>query len=250
MKEYLIISIKDNVLTYDYRNIDESLNKYINKNEFINNTLYFSMKYYSNNYEKVIDLIKRNYSGIDTMNVRHLVTFKYVVIMMIRLKMSYLKLDIPSTISLSDYELFLTVNTLKQIDCYFMPIFIKEKFNNKNVVVNLYNHNKISDRFMISQDSLDYETLYYRKTLEIKEEYPGILDDIKEFLRINYNLKSIHIYVFSKDLINNIINLVKNDESRNIIVFLHQGKDKGNFIVNNFAWLKELNKKCKKDYNT
>ena len=52
MKEYLIISIKDNVLTYDYRNIDESLNKYINKNEFINNTLYFSMKYYSNNYEK------------------------------------------------------------------------------------------------------------------------------------------------------------------------------------------------------
>ena len=130
MKEYLIISIKDNVLTYDYRNIDESLNKYINKNEFINNTLYFSMKYYSNNYEKVIDLIKRNYSGIDTMNVRHLVTFKYVVIMMIRLKMSYLKLDIPSTISLSDYELFLTVNTLKQIDCYFMPIFIKEKFNN------------------------------------------------------------------------------------------------------------------------
>lgn len=248
MKEYLIISIKDNVLTYDYRNIDESLNKYINKNEFINNTLYFSMKYYSNNYEKVIDLIKRNYSGIDTMNVRHLVTFKYVVIMMIRLKMSYLKLDIPSTISLSDYELFLTVNTLKQIDCYFMPIFIKEKFNNKNVIVNLYNHNKISDRFMISQDSLDYETLYYRKTLEIKEEYPGILDDIKEFLRINYNLKSIHIYVFSKDLINNIINLVKNDESRNIIVFLHQGKDKGNFIVNNFAWLKELNKKCKKDY--
>ena len=248
MKEYLIISIKDNVLTYDYRNIDESLNKYINKNEFINNTLYFSMKYYSNNYEKVIDLIKRNYSGIDTMNVRHLVTFKYVVIIMIRLKMSYLKLDIPSTISLSDYELFLTVNTLKQIDCYFMPIFIKEKFNNKNVIVNLYNHNKISDRFMISQDSLDYETLYYRKTLEIKEEYPGILDDIKEFLRINYNLKSIHIYVFSKDLINNIINLVKNDESRNIIVFLHQGKDKGNFIVNNFAWLKELNKKCKKDY--
>lgn len=248
MKDYLIISIKDNVLTYDFKGIDESLNKYVNKNEFINNTLYFSMKYYSNHYEKIISLIKNNYSDIDTMNVRHLVTFKYVVIMMIRLKMKYLKLDIPSTIGLPDYELFLTVNTLKQIDCYFMPIFIKDKFNNKGVIVNLYNHNKISDRFMISQDSLDYETLYYRKTLEIKEEYPGILDDIKEFLRINYNLKSIHIYVFSKDLINNIIELVKNDESRNIIVFLHQGKDKGNFIVNNFAWLKELNKKCKKDY--
>ena len=185
MKEYLIISINNNILTYDFRSIDESLKKYVNKNEFNNNTLYFSMKYYSKNYEKIINLIKQNYNGIDTMNVRCLVTFRYVVIMMIRLKMSYLKLDFPSTIGLNDYELFLTVNTLKQIDCYFMPSFIKDKFKDKNVIVNLYNHNKVSDRFMISQDSLDYETLYYRKMLEVKEEYPGILDDIKEFLRIN-----------------------------------------------------------------
>ena len=248
MKEYLIISIKDNVLTYDFKSIDESLSKFVNKNEFNDNTLYYSMRYYSNNYEKIINKIKENYNNLDIMNVRRLVTFKYVVIMMIRLKMKYLKLDFPSTIGLNDYELFLTVNTLKQIDCYFMPSFIKDKFNNKGVVVNLYNHNKVSDRFMISQDSFDYETLYYRKMLEIREEYPGILDDIKEFLRINYNLKSIHIYVFSKELISNVIDLVKNDESRNIIVFLHQGKDKGNFIVNNFAWLKELNKKCKEDY--
>ena len=248
MKEYLIISIKDNVLTYDFKSIDESLSKFVNKNEFNDNTLYYSMRYYSNNYEKIINKIKENYNNLDTMNVRRLVTFKYVVIMMIRLKMKYLKLDIPSTIGLNDYELFLTVNTLKQIDCYFMPSFIKDKFNDKGVVVNLYNRNKVSDRFMISQDSFDYETLYYRKMLEIREEYPGLLDDIKEFLRINYNLKSIHIYVFSKELISNVIDLVKNDEARNIIVFLHQGKDKGNFIVNNFAWLKELNKKCKEDY--
>ena len=60
MKEYLIISINSNILTYDFRSIDESLKKYVNKNEFNNNTLYFSMKYYSKNYEKIINLIKQN----------------------------------------------------------------------------------------------------------------------------------------------------------------------------------------------
>ena len=59
MKEYLIISIKDNVLTYDYRNIDESLNKYINKNEFFNKTLYKSMKY-NRNKSKQILVVKIN----------------------------------------------------------------------------------------------------------------------------------------------------------------------------------------------
>ena len=102
MKEYLIISIKDNVLTYDFKFIDESLSKFVNKNEFNNNTLYYSMRYYSNNYEKIISKIKENYNNLDIMNVRRLVTFKYVVIMMIRLKMKYLKLDFPSTIGLND----------------------------------------------------------------------------------------------------------------------------------------------------
>lgn len=248
MKEYLIITIKDNILIYDFKSISKSLVKYVNKNKFIDNTLYYSMNYYSKKFDKVISIIKKNYDNIDTMYVKKLVTFKYVANMMIKLNLSYLKLDFASTISLNDYEMFLSVKSLKQIDCYYMPSFIKDKFNDNNVIVNLYNHNKISDRFMISQDSLDYETLYYRKMLEIKEDYPLLLDDIKEFLRINYNLKSIHIYVFSKELISNVIDLVKNDESRNVIVFLHQGRDKGNFIVNNFAWLKELNKKCKNEY--
>ena len=71
---------------------------------------------------------------------------------------------------------------------------------------------------------------------------------LKEFLKINYNLKAIHIYVYSKELIESIVNLVKNDESRNVIVFLHQEYDKGNFIVGNFEWLRELSDKCKEDY--
>ena len=48
-----------------------------------------------------------------------------------------------------------------------------------------------------------------------------LLEDLKEFLKINYNLKAIHRYVYSKELIQSIVDLVKNDESRNVVIFLH-----------------------------
>ena len=98
---------------------------------------------------------------------------------------------------------------------------------------------------MLMQDAFDYETLYYKKNIEIREKYDNLINDLKEFLRINYNLKSIHLYVFSKDLILSIMDLTNKDESREIIVFLHQGYDEYNFISKNFLWLKEVNKKCK-----
>jgi hypothetical protein len=101
---------------------------------------------------------------------------------------------------------------------------------------------------MSGQNVLTEDSLYYKKTVNVNEDYPELIDDITEFLKINYKLKAIHLYVFSKELINSIIDLVKQDESRNVVVFLHQGYDKGNFIVNNFSWLKEISEKCKEDY--
>ena len=44
------------------------------------------------------------------------------------------------------------------------------------------------------------------------------------------------------------MDLINKDESRVIIVFLHQGYDEYNFISKNFLWLKEVNKKCKDEY--
>ena len=55
-----------------------------------------------------------------------------------------------------------------------------------------------------------------REILKITEEYPGIVDDLRDFLKINYHLKAIHIYAYSKSLIEAVVNLVKNDESKNI----------------------------------
>ena len=246
MKEYIVLTISNNTLFFNFKTIDKEDTKHINSLEFYNASLFLTLKYYKKNYNKILKLFEN--TNIDTLTIKRLITFKYSIYILNDLKIKNLRLDFASTIGLNDYEMFLEVDSLKQIDCYYMPRFIIDKFENKNVKVNLYNKEKVSDRFMLLQDAFDYETLYYKKNIDIKENYSTLLLDLKEFLRINYNLKSIHIYVFSKELISSIVDLVKKDESRNIIIFLHQGYDEYNFITNNFSWLKELNKKCKDEY--
>lgn len=248
MKKYIVLTIINSSIAYSFREITSDEKKFVNKNTINNSSLFYTLNYFKKNVFKIPNIIKKQSFKIDTLVVKQLVTFEYVVNFMRGFDINYLKLDFPSTIGIEDYKMFLSIKSLRLIDCYYMPKFMIDQFIANGVQINLYNFNKVSDRFMLQQDSFDYETLYYRKTLDLKEEYPGLLEDVKEFLRINYNLKSINIYIFSKDIISQVIDLVKNDESRNIIVFLHQEYDKGNFIVSNFAWLKELNKTCKKEY--
>lgn len=246
MKEYIVLTIDKDTLFFNFRTIKDEENKFINRLEFYNASLYFSLKYYKKNYSEIIKLLKDK--NTEVLTIKRLITFKYSVYLLTGLNIKKLRLDFPSTVSLQDYEMFLEVDTLKEIDCYYMPKFIVNKFNKKGVNVTLYNKEKVSDRFMLMQDAFDYETLYYKKNIEIREKYDNLVNDIREFLRINYNLKSIHLYVFSKELISSIMDLIKNDESREIIVFLHQGYDEYNFISKNFLWLKEINKKCKNEY--
>lgn len=246
MKEYIVLTVNDKTLFFDFKTINEKENKFVNSLEFYNASLYISLKYYKKNYSKITNLLKDK--GLEILTIKRLITFKYSIYLLNELNIKRLRLDFASTVSLQDYEMFLEVGSLKEIDCYYMPNFIIDKFNRKGVNVTLYNKEKVSDRFMLMQDAFDYETLYYKKNIEIREKYDNLVSDLKEFLRINYNLKSIHLYIFSKELISSIMDLIKKDESREIIVFLHQGYDEYNFISKNFLWLKEVNKKCKNEY--
>lgn len=246
MKEYIVLTVNDKTLFFDFKTINEKENKFVNSLEFYNASLYISLIYYKKNYSKITNLLKDK--GLEILTIKRLITFKYSIYLLNELDIKRLRLDFASTVSLQDYEMFLEVGSLKEIDCYYMPKFIIDKFNRKGVNVTLYNKEKVSDRFMLMQDAFDYETLYYKKNIEIREKYDNLVSDLKEFLRINYNLKSIHLYIFSKELISSIMDLIKKDESREIIVFLHQGYDEYNFISKNFLWLKEVNKKCKNEY--
>ena len=248
MKEYISLKIELNVLIFDYKTITKEQKTLVNKNSFIEDSLLYDFKYFKKNINKINELIKRDFPDINLIKVKRLVTFKYVADIINLLNIQCLILDFFSTVAMSDYELFLSCECLREVRCYFMSSDVKHLFNEKNIEVHMSSEVKITDKFLELHDTDSKDSLYYKKVITINEEYPELMSDLKEFLKINYKLRAINVCVYSKELIESIVNLVSNDESREVIVYLHQEYDKGNFIVNNFEWLRELSDKCKEDF--
>ncbi len=246
MKEYFVLTILNNTLVFNYRTLLDDEIVFINKNSYYKDSLYYDMKYFKKHIKSIIELLRIN--QINVIKILRLVTFKYPIEIIKKLKIETIVLEFNSTLSLSDYNAFLECSFIKKIYCYYMPKSINSNFLSHGCEISMASNINISDRFLMMEECIDYDTLYYKKVIKITEEYPGIIDDLKEFLKINYNLKAIHIYAYSKSLIESIVNLVKNDESKNVIVYLHQGYDKGDFIVSNFEWLKQLSNSCKDSY--
>lgn len=248
MKEYVNLKIEVNVLVFDYKTIDKDEKSFVNKNSFFKDTLFYDLKYFKKNFNKIITLINGSYPDINLIKVRKLVDFSYVSNIIEELKIECLILDFFSTVDPSDYDLFLHCSSLKEIHCYYMSSDMKHLFEEKNIEVHITSKEVISNKFLELHDTDNKDSLYYKKVITINEEYPELIKDLKEFLKINYKLRAINVCVYSKELIESIVDLVSKDESRNVIVYLHQEYDKGDFIVNNFSWLKELSDKCREDF--
>ena len=249
MKEYVVLTVVNDTMVFDYRTILEEEKVFVDKNSFYKDSLYYALKYYKRHEKKIVQMLLEKYnSSIKTIKIKRLVTFKYPAFIAERLKIETVVFDFLSTLDTKDYRLFLDSNTIKNIYCYYMPKGIRNEFKEKNINVVTSALKEITDEFLNQQDAFEKDTLYYKNVIKIKKDYPELISDLTEFLKINYNLKAIHIYTYSKELIEAIVELVKHDESRNVVIFLHQGYDKGDFISSNFVWLKELSEKCKEDY--
>ena len=250
MKEYIVLTIIDDTIVFNYRTVDNEEKVFINKNKEYKNSLFYTLKYFKRHVKTISELIDntKKVEHYGTLKILRLITFKYTATLIDKLKINNLVLDFSSTIDRKDYDLFAGLKSLKDVYCFYMPENIKENFEKNGTHVHAEWSGTISSLFLKSQEVNSVDDLYYLDVIKINEEYPLLLEDLKEFLKINYNLKGIHIYAYSKTIIESIVEMVKNDESRNVVVFLHQGSDKGDFIVNNFAWLKELSDKCKEEY--
>lgn len=247
MKGYIVISYIKDSLCYNFRKITKEEKKYVNSNSLYKDSLFYSLNYLKKNINKISSIIKNNFNEINYFIVRTTVTFKYVKMLMEKLSCNKLRLLFEYSISIEDYNLLSSIKDLKEIDVYFMPSFIINRFESLNIKVITHYTNKISSKFMLEQDSIDNDTLYYRKKLYITDDYEELEEDIKEFFKINYYLKSIDLYCFEKSIIEKLVKLITEDNTKNIVILMHQYSDKGNFIKTNFKYLKNINKKCKEN---
>ena len=191
MKGYIVISYIKDSLCYNFRKITKEEKKYVNSNSLYKDSLFYSLNYLKKNINKISSTIKNNFNEINYFIVRTTVTFKYVKMLMEKLSCNKLRLLFEYSISIEDYNLLSSIKDLKEIDVYFMPTFIINRFESLNIKVITHYTNKISSKFMLEQDSIDYDTLYYRKKLYITDDYEELEEDKKIFGRRNNNNKVV-----------------------------------------------------------
>ena len=56
MKEYIVLSVNDNTIVLDYRNVSDEEKVFVNKNRFYKGFLFYTLKYF-----KIIVLIYMKY---------------------------------------------------------------------------------------------------------------------------------------------------------------------------------------------
>ena len=241
MKEYIVLTINENNLIFNYRRINNEEKKYLDKEAIYKDSFYYTIKYFKKHTMNILTRISSY--NIEKLTIDCLIAFKLAAVIVKALDIKHVNFNFKSSIALEDYKLFLSL-CIHTIDCYYMPNLIKRQFETRNTVVNMTCNSEVSKKFLEIQNASNQDELYYKKSIDITADYQELILDIKEFLSINYDLNEIHIYVYSKELISSLIDMLKNDESRHVIIYLHQSSDKGNFIENNFEWLKNISESC------
>ena len=146
MKGYIVISYIKDSLCYNFRKITKEEKKYVNSNSLYKDSLFYSLNYLKKNINKISSTIKNNFNEINYFIVRTTVTFKYVKMLMEKLSCNKLRLLFEYSISIEDYNLLSSIKDLKEIDVYFMPTFIINRFESLNIKVITHYTNKISSK--------------------------------------------------------------------------------------------------------
>ena len=121
MKEYIVLTISNNLLVFNYRTISEEELLLVNKNSFYKDSLYYSLKYYKRHSRKIVNFIFEKFNNtINTIRIVRLITFKYAYWIIEKLSIENLVLDFFSTIDMDDYKMFLESKCIKNIFLIFL----------------------------------------------------------------------------------------------------------------------------------
>ena len=109
MKEYIVLTIDDSDLIFDYRTLNDEEAMVINKNNVFKGSLFYTLKYYKKHINSICKIIKKDNKTYNNLMVLKLITFKYAAKLIDELEINSLNLCFSSTVSIKDYKLFLTI---------------------------------------------------------------------------------------------------------------------------------------------
>lgn len=249
MDKYIILSFQKDFLVFSMTNNYPSPDNAINSNNLYHNKLIYTNKYFSKNDKDIMLFVNKILLKSKILKV-YLEDYKLTetVLKFIKiLKIQFLYLKYFKSLSINECNLIINNKFLTYINAYYIPNDYLRKILRLRKKVNINYRESLTDDFIINQDSIDTDSLYYKKAIHFDKNYDYKEKDLVEFLKINKCLKTIHIHFVSKSIVESIIKSLNKDNRNNIVILLYQ--DESAFIENNFEYLKDLNKRYKKDLN-
>lgn len=145
-------------------------------------------------------------------------------------------------------DTLLEKDNLNYVKCYFMPSDYVHIFAKKNVSIKFTNNSSFDISFAISNDLKSLKSLYYKKVIRFYTE-EEIKNNLMPFLGINRNLKLIHIYTYSNEIMDFIIESLEKYNFSDVSIYIHQNENNMNSIKENITYLRNVNKEFNKKLN-
>ena len=242
----ILIEIKNQYL--EFFNVTSKAyisNDLLNTNIISNNKLLFSKDYILENLKMVSSFIKEITidKNIETIYLNDLSMISLVCQLINKCQIKTLVSLDEKNFTYEAYEAISKVPSIKKVNCYSIPTFMIELFDQKNIIVESRSEILFTSKFMQENNLNQYSKIYYKIALRFTSPLtPTDLTDFLTFLKINKYLKTIHFNTLNIPDLKSIIGILIKERVKNIRLVIHSnGIDKETALT-----LKKYNQNLKK----
>lgn len=255
----ILISFNSDTINFKYK-IDKTKQEkdltktLMNTNVITNDELIFSDTYLKNNINIMSSFLKEI---IKEKNITKLVIEENEIVPIAlditknikNITKLYITQDIQ--INYKIYEKLLESNYLTYINCFEIPSFMLEKLSDLGKVVDIRCEIISISNFVYQNNLINYTKLYYRKTIKIFSKLNNTdIGDFETFCQINRNLKTIYIYDFDIENLEEICKILIKTKKKNIKILIYQNLKNTKEIEDSLKKLKTINKIIEKEINS
>ncbi|MBE6140624.1 MAG: class B sortase [Firmicutes bacterium] len=247
MKNILIL-IKNNTIIFKEKNkTNKNQNHLLNTNIISANELIFSIDYINNNKKIVSSFIKELTieTNVDTAIINNSSILSIILdVLKNNNRITSLIIKDETPLTYLNLEKLIKTN-IKSLSCYNLQPFMLEILDKNNIIVESRNEILFLSNFMKDNNLNLYSSLFYKMTLRLdlplseQDE-----NDFQTFCKINKYLKTIHVNKTSKDDLENIIDILRKNNKKNIKIIIHENITD----LNTIEYLRNYNKKYAKKY--
>lgn len=242
----ILIEIKNQYL--EFFNVTSKAyisNDLLNTNIISNNKLLFSKDYILENLKMVSSFIKEITidKNIETIYLNDLSMISLVCQLISKCQIKTLVSLDEKNFTYEAYEAISKVPSIKKVNCYSIPTFMIELFDQKNIIVESRSEILFTSKFMQENNLNQYSKIYYKIALRFTSPLtPTDLTDFLTFIKINKYLKTIHFNTLNIPDLKSIIGILIKERVKNIRLVIHSnGIDKETALT-----LKKYNQNLKK----